>query len=88
MAYGYLNDLHITTVSDIVLNDKAFNIAKNPKYDAYERGLASIVYPILDKISASLRDKSASSSNAKSNIISNQELAEELQKPIIGKFEK
>ena len=30
--------------SDKVLRDKAFNIAKNPKYDGYQRGLASIVY--------------------------------------------
>ena len=32
------------TFSDNVFRDKAFNIAKNPKYDGYQRGLASMVY--------------------------------------------
>ena len=34
MAYGDFIDLHRRTVSD-----KAFNIAKNPKYNGYQRGL-------------------------------------------------
>ena len=38
--------------SDKVLKDKAFNIAKNPKYDGYQRGLASMVYKFFDKKSA------------------------------------
>ena len=42
MAYGYFKDLKRRTFSDKALRDKAFNIAKNPKYDAYQRGLASI----------------------------------------------
>ena len=29
--------------------DKAFNIAKNAKYDRYQRGLASMVYKFFDK---------------------------------------
>ena len=41
-----------------VLRDKAFIIAKNPKYE-YERGLASIVFRFFDKNSASLPDKFA-----------------------------
>ena len=32
-----------------MLRDKAFNIAKNPKYDWYQRGLASMVYKFFDK---------------------------------------
>ena len=32
------------TASNKTLRDKAFNIAKNPKYDGYQRGLASMVY--------------------------------------------
>ena len=40
MAYG----LTRRTVSDKILHDKAFNIAKNPKYDGYQHGLASMVY--------------------------------------------
>ena len=34
----------IRAVSDKVLCDKAFDIAKNPKYDRNQRGLASVVY--------------------------------------------
>ena len=37
------------TQSDKVLKDKAFNIASDPKYDSYQRGLASMVYKIFDK---------------------------------------
>ena len=43
MAYGDFKDLKRRTASDKILRDKAFNIAKNPKYDGYQRGLASIV---------------------------------------------
>ena len=44
MAYGDFKDIKRRTFSDKVLRDKAFNIAKNPKYDGYQRGLASMVY--------------------------------------------
>ena len=44
MAYGDFKDLNRRTASDKILRDKAFNIAKNPKYDGYQRGLASKVY--------------------------------------------
>ena len=40
MAYGKSKDLVKRTQSDKVLKDKAFNIASNPKYDGYERGLS------------------------------------------------
>ena len=43
MAYGDFKDLKRRTFSDKVLRDKAFNIAKNRKYDGYQRGLASMV---------------------------------------------
>ena len=49
MAYGDFKDLKRTTFSDKVLRDKAFNIAKNPKYYGYQRGLASMVYKLFDK---------------------------------------
>ena len=42
MAYGYFKDLTRRTASDKILRDKAFNIAKNPKYDGYKRGLVSM----------------------------------------------
>ena len=49
MAYEDFKDLKIRTFSDKVFRDKAFNISKNPKYDGYQRGLASIVYKFFDK---------------------------------------
>ena len=43
-AYSDRKDLAKRTAADKVLRDKAFNIAKDPKYDGYQRGLASMVY--------------------------------------------
>ena len=62
------------------MRDKAFNIAKNPKYDWYQRGLASMVYKSFDK--------EAASSNIDNDNTLDQQLAEEFQKPIIRKFKK
>ena len=42
-------DLNRRTVSDKILRNKAFNIAKKPKYGGYQRGLASMVYKFFDK---------------------------------------
>ena len=44
MTYRDFKDLKRTTFSDKVLRDEAFNIAKTPKYDGYQRGLVSMVY--------------------------------------------
>ena len=44
MAYGDFKELTKRTAADKVLRDKAFNNAKHPKYDGYQRGLASMVY--------------------------------------------
>ena len=49
MAYGNFTDLKRRTASDKFLRDKPFNIAKNPKYDGYERGHTSMVYKFFDK---------------------------------------
>ena len=49
MAYGDFKDLKKRTAADKVLKDKSFNIAKNPKYDGYQRRLASMVYKFFDK---------------------------------------
>ena len=48
MAYGDFKDLTRRTASDKILRDKASNIAKDVKYDRYQRGLASIIYNFLD----------------------------------------
>ena len=52
VAYGDFKDLAKRTASDKVLKDQAFNIARNPKYDGYQRGLAATVYKFFDKKSA------------------------------------
>ena len=46
MTYGDFKYLTRRTASDKILRNKAFNIAKNPKYDGYKRGLASMVCKI------------------------------------------
>ena len=49
MAYGDFKDLPRRTASDKILCDKVVNIAKNPKYNGYQRSLASMVYKFYDK---------------------------------------
>ena len=60
--------------------DKVFNIANNPKYDGYQRGLASMVYKFFDK--------KPSGSGANNESKRNEHLAEKLLKPIIKKLKK
>ena len=86
MAYGDFKDLKRRTASDKILRDKAFNIAKNPKYDGYQRGIASMFYNFFDKKSASFTFKSLSCSGVNIPLKFNEELAKELHKPIIRKF--
>ena len=52
IPYGKSKDLAKRTQSDKVLKDKAFKIASDPKYDDYQRGLASMVYKFFDKKSS------------------------------------
>ena len=80
MAYRDFKDLKRRTASDKVLSDKAFNIAKNPSYDAYQRGLASMVYKLFEKKSTG--------SGVNIKVRCNEQLAEELHKPIIRNFKK
>ena len=79
MATGDFKDLKRRTASDKILWDKAFHIAKIPKYDGYQRGLASMVYKFFGK-------KSTGSGIANNEIKQNLQLAKELHKPIIRKF--
>ena len=80
MAYGDFKDLARRTASDKVLKDEAFNFAKNPQYNGYQRSLASMVYKFFDKKSAS--------GNGVTTLANNEQLAKELQKPIIKNFKK
>ena len=85
MAYDKTKDLANRTQSYKVLKDKAFKIVSDPKYDDYQRRLASMVYKFFDKKSASL-DKSKGRGVATNE--PNYQLANELHKPIIIKFKK
>ena len=84
MVYGDFKDLGKRTDSNKVLRDKAFNIAKNPKYDGYQRGFASMVYKFFDKKFPG----SGVNTDANKSAFNNERLAEELHKPIIKKFKK
>ena len=80
-------DLAKRTVSDKFLRDKAFNIAKNPKYDGYQRELAFMINKCFDK------NPKGSGINMEAKPVrrayaNNEKLAEELHKPIIRKFKK
>ena len=80
MAYGDFKDLKRRTFFNKVMRDKAFNIAKNPKYNIYKKGLTSMIYKFFDK-------------NAEGSVINiplefNEQLAKNLHKPIIRNFKK
>ena len=75
MAYGHFKDLERRTQSDKVLRDKAFKIASNPRYDGYQRRLASMVYKFFDKKSKGIGINEP-----------NYQLENELHKLIIRKF--
>ena len=78
MAYGKSKDLVKRVQPDKVLKDKAFKIASNPRYDGYQRGLASMVYKFFDR-----KYSGSGIANEPS-----YQLANELHKPIIRKFKK
>ena len=80
MSYGNFRDSNRRIAVDKVSCYKAFNIAKDLKCDEYQRGLASMVYNFFNK--------KTSGSGINNENISNKELSEELQKPIIRKFNK
>ena len=80
MTYGDFKVFAKRTASDKILRDKAFNIAKNPKYDGYQRGLASMVYKFFDKKSKG--------SGINIEVKHNEQLAKELHKPIIRNSKK
>ena len=88
MAYGDFKDLSNITTADKVLRDKAFNIAEDPKYDGYQRGLASMVYKFFDKKTAGSGVTTLVNKPTIKSMPQNEQLAEELHKPIIRKFKK
>ena len=76
MGYGKSKDLAKRTQSDKHLRDKAFKIVSDPKYDSYQRGLASVVYKFFDK----------KSSRSGVDAEPNYQLVGELHRQIIRKF--
>ena len=78
MAQGDFKDLKGRIASDKILRDKAFNIAKTPKYDRYQRGLASMVYKFFDK--------KVTGSGVSTEVKYNEQLAKKLHKAIIKNF--
>ena len=92
-AYAKYKDVENRLISDQKLRNSAYDIASNPKYDGYQRGLASMVYKFFDSKVARLNKKTMSGKgNAKYSSLertgNNKILAEELHKRVIKKFNK
>ena len=91
-GYAKYKDVENRLISDQKLRNSAYDIASNPKYDGYQRGLASMVYKSFDSNVAPLDNKTMSGEgNAKHSSKytgNNKILAEELHKPVIKKFNK
>ena len=96
-AYAKYKDVENRLISDQKLRNSAYNIASNPKYDGYQRGLASMVYKFFDsKVAQPDKKTMSGKGNAKSTAEpsaleltgNNKILAEELHKPVIKKFNK
>ena len=88
MTDGDFKDLTRRTASDKILRHKAFNIAKNSKYDAYKRELDSTVYNFFNKKTSSRTVKNENMSDQCPLYVATGQLAEALHKQIIIKFEK
>ena len=74
-AYSDSKDLAKRTISDKILKDRAYDIAKNHNYGGYQRALVNMVYKFFDK-------------KAGSGISVNEQLAKELHRLVIKKFER
>ena len=74
-AYSDSKNLVKRTISDKILKDRTYEIARNPGYDGYQSALASMVYKIFDR-------------KIGSGVSVNEQLAEELHKPVIKKFKR
>ena len=74
-TYSVSKNLAKRTISDKILKDKASEIARERKYDVYQRALASMIYKFFDN-----KTGLAVSVNA--------QLADKLNKPVIKRFTK
>ena len=97
-AYIKYKDVENRLISDQKLKNSAYDIASNPKYDGYQRGLTSMVYKFFGSKVAPLDKKTMSGKgNAKhtakpSSLERTKEvnkiLVEELHKLVIKKFNR
>ena len=90
-AFADHKDLINRTEAGKVLRDKAYDIASNPEYDGYQRGLASMVYKFFDKrATAEPSAKQVMRSGIKKDTTKSSSLilADELHQPVIKKFNK
>ena len=92
-AYTDHKDLINRTEADKVLRGKAYDIASNPKYDGYQRGLASMVYKFFDKKSTGsgfkkLKNPTKLTAGPSALARNCSILADKRHKPIIRKFNK
>ena len=74
-AHSDSKNLAKRTISDKILKDRAYKIARNRNSDGYQRALVSMIYKSFDKKTGS-------------GISVNEQLAEELHKPVIKKFKR
>ena len=74
-AYSDSEDLAKITISDKILKERAYEIARNRNYDGYQRALASMVYNFFDKKTGL-------------GVSVNEQLAKELHKPVIKKYKR
>ena len=74
-AYSDSKDLAKRTILNKILKNRAYEIARNRGYDGYQRALSSMVYKFFDKKTGS-------------GISVNEQLAEELHKPVIKKYKR
>ena len=81
-AYAKYKDVENRLIADDKLKNSAYDIASNPEYDGYQRGLASMVYKFFNS-KVIPRNKTISGKGTKEV---NKVLAEELHKPVIRKF--
>ena len=72
-AYSDSKDLAQRTVSGKILKERAYEIARSCRYDEHQKALASMVYKVFDK-------------KTRSGMSVNEQLAEELHKPVIKQF--
>ena len=74
-AYSNSNSLGKRTASNEILKNGAYEIVINPKYDRYQRALASMIYKVFDM-------KTGWGASV------NEELTREIHIPIIKKFKR